>query len=68
VWALTGHEQPAAQGQDDAIRLAILAVPVENRPALVAAFDALEAENRQLRLERDNFEQRLHAYKSGEIV
>jgi len=28
--------------------------------------DALEAENRRIRLERDDFEQRLHAYKSGE--
>lgn len=32
------------------------------------AHDALLAENERLRRERDDFEQRLHAYKSGEIT
>ena len=32
------------------------------------AFDGLLAELRQVRLERDDFEQRLHAYKRGERV
>jgi hypothetical protein len=46
--------------------------PVILSPALYDRFHdmyvALLAENERLRLERDDFEQRLHAYKQGEIV
>jgi hypothetical protein len=34
--------------------------------AAARSLDALVAENQQLRLERDDLEQRLHAYQSGE--
>jgi translation initiation factor 2 alpha subunit (eIF-2alpha) len=39
-----------------------------SRELAARALLELEAENQQLRRERDDFEQRLHAYKSGEIV